>query len=345
MSVRHRFILFKAFGMLLLVFVLTIVGCESEEAEPNHWTALEVPDFGTLVDAQFINSNTGIILGQNREGTNIIIKTNDGGITWNKIDLLEETPEGNLRKIRLNPFSPNEIYTGNQNIYKSTNGGELWEQLGEFPCPENIIFFDALNGITADFRIRKSNDSGQTWRLVTENINAYPDLSQFTSNRIGYIAGGVDAHGWSIGGMAKTLDGGLSWTPVDYGFSRVTGMCFVDDNTGYITTYVTEGENLANLMTGYSLLVTTDGGTTWNTVENKIKEKYGEFARVSFFKNLNEGFLSTNLGIYKTSNGGHQWTKELNGFYQTYFTSDGTGFAIDRESGEVFKRTLPEVMP
>jgi photosystem II stability/assembly factor-like uncharacterized protein len=135
--------------------------------------------------------------------------------------------------------------------------------------------------------------------------------------------------GAAAGGIFKTTNGGVNWTPkTDFAPALGMGSMEMDPNNSNII-YAGTGEanSATDCYPGYGLLKSTDKGDTWNVIG------LSEILNISAVKvhPLNSNIIyvggmgyrskSVNRGVYKSTNGGQTFTKVL-------FVSDSTS-AID----------------
>lgn len=135
--------------------------------------------------------------------------------------------------------------------------------------------------------------------------------------------------GAAAGGIFKTTNGGVNWTPkTDFAPALGMGSMEIDPNNSNII-YAGTGEanSATDCYPGYGLLKSTDKGDTWNVIG------LTEILNISAVKvhPLNSNIIyvggmgyrskSVNRGVYKSTNAGQTWTKVL-------FVSDSTS-AID----------------
>ena len=94
------------------------------------------------------------------------------------------------------------------------------------------------------------------------------------------------------GGLMKSVDGGLSWVPIDLNYQGIIwDIEFVNDNLGFIA-----ADNV--------VLRTRDGGKTWETVLTS-----GIYYQGVFFLNPNTGWVvGSQNQVLKTTDGGDTWT-------------------------------------
>jgi photosystem II stability/assembly factor-like uncharacterized protein len=132
--------------------------------------------------------------------------------------------------------------------------------------------------------------------------------------------------GTTGGGVMKTTDGGLSWTPMsDRFFGGTIGAIAVDARNPDVV-WVGGGETCirGNTAHGDGLWKTTDGGRTWTflgfreehiaTIE--LDWRNSSVAYLGVFGNPFQA--SPNRGLYKTTDGGQTFNKAL-------FVNDSTG--------------------
>ncbi|MDZ7262902.1 MAG: YCF48-related protein [candidate division KSB1 bacterium] len=199
---------------------------------------------GNLWDLCFLNDSTGWCVGS--AGT--LLNTDDGGVTWQKIDL------------------------------RTTNG---WM---------SIFFRNAQEGWLGGGTVFKTIDGGQTSvrKYYPNNLSINAHIC-FITEELGFTTGISDLPASS--GLFKTTNGGESWQllyhPTHIGirsFNTVDGIhiWYVDG--------VLVGSN--------------DGGATWYIADYNIQG-----SEIKFFS-LQEGIVVGNKAIWRTSDGGVNWSKE-----------------------------------
>lgn len=201
----------------------------------------------------FWNPKTGIAFSDAVDGELFILKTTNGGETWNRI------PQNQLP-----PAQPNEgsfaasgtcvtsygaslawIGTGNTvqpRVLFTSDGGQTWQT---FPVPldagtgagtASVIFRDAKHGMalggdiaqpaTSDSTAAITTDGGVTWKLVT---NPPLDSPVYGS---AYIPGTQNVVAVGPGGVAFSPDEGTSWSRADT--LTMWGVTFATANNGWI---------------------------------------------------------------------------------------------------------------
>lgn len=174
----------------------------------------------------------------------------------------------------------------------------------------DLTFINETTGfaITKGF-IVKTTDGGSTWTSITLPISTPVKKIQFTDSQTGYIIGGDN----KFGVLLKTTDGGQNWSVINLNtLERPYGLFFLNNSVGFVT-----GKNL--------FIKTTDGGQTWTSLKSIGFRMFQDVQ----FKNSDEGYVTSNGGVYfKTSNGGISWDSlrytAANYLYNLYFTGDKT---------------------
>lgn len=133
--------------------------------------------------------------------------------------------------------------------------------------------------------------------------------------------------GWALrtGAVNKTTDGGITWTEYAAGLENgCNAICFVDENTGYITN-------------GYGkVFKSVNGGETWTEVYSSITHSLEGVA----FKDAMNGVVSGDTCIF-TSDGGATWQTSTTVFDSdaVRYVGDDTYFASGGSIRKVFKST------
>lgn len=277
-----------------------------------------------------------------------IYKSTDGGSTWQSKGLPNI---GSVGKIVLDPNNDNTAFVGamgplfknsnNRGVYKTTNGGDSWQQvlfvsdstgvidMSIHPSNGNIVYAASwerirrpnrrqYGGITSG--IYRTTDGGSNWTELTNGLPSIAsqkgrisiDISQ--SNPDVLYARYADANG-SIQGVYKTVNGGDSWTAVNssqltnVGFHWWFGGIFIDP---------TDENVLYNV--DFEVQKSTNGGTSWNSVFTNAH--VDQHAMAFNASTPGEVLLGNDGGLYYSSNGGSSAVKDLKlpitQFYRMY---------------------------
>ena len=152
-----------------------------------------------------------------------VLKSTDGGQTWNTTNLTFELQEQiRLSRILINPQNPNIIYTGGNNgIFKSTDGGSNWTMISNeyvkdmelCPSNPNIIYAATYAPYNGDAKILRSNDSGNTWQDISPNFSdvARIDLAVTPDNGDVIYAFAANSIDYGFHSLWKSSNKGDSW--------------------------------------------------------------------------------------------------------------------------------------
>ena len=238
-----------------------------------------------------------------------IFKTTDGGLTWTKQGSAFSGTGGFPNVIHFfdanNGICTGEPRGGYWEIYTTTDGGALWSRVpsGNIPAPipaneigiggvaeakGNVFWFSTLWGA-----LYKTTDNGMNW-TVTRNILGNGDGFGFAfKDNLNGLACTF------VGGkkIAKTSDGGTTWTPVLPLPSGLSGLSpfFVEYAKGTSGAYViTSHSNTGGPIPAVpGSAYTLDDGTTWTYIDNL---PYGPAS----FSSWNIGWSAgLNTSIYK----------------------------------------------
>jgi photosystem II stability/assembly factor-like uncharacterized protein len=233
----------------------------------------------------------------------VIIFTSFLSAQWTKLSF--PTTEY-LWKVR---FAGEQIgwIAGHNYIYKTTNGGNSWSKqdssIGScdamFALNDQVAIFSNWTGVGENTRgIRRTSNGGATWTTANAEKNYYTDID-FGSAAVGYTSSGGTAGNKPL--VKKTTDAGATWTTVSQNFPKakyeLTGISFVDENTGWTVSY-----------DGF-VYKTINGGIDWSAPDSLGFESFRD---IEFF-NKDTGWAVGGIGgemvIVRTTNGGTLWTK------------------------------------
>jgi len=314
------------------IFILTfliIFSCSTEPNLKHAWTLQrEQQDEVTYFAIHFADENSGWIVGSS--GT--IKKTSDGGDSW---QAQQSRVQSNLWEVCFINNLTGWICGADNTILKTTDGGETWQKIFLPGISEKIIiaikFIDEKNGCISNNsgEILKSEDGGLSWQIIKQNNVGGARIAMFDENIIYFLSGK----------LFKTFDGGLTWdsvqvfTPENY---MSFEMFFSDPENGYVTTINGTG---GTLISKFPVMITNNGGDSWQSSEYIKPESYG-FTSV-YFTDKKNGWIAGN-NIYKTTNGGESWRLEysiktgISGAKDLFFLNKNYGWFISWD-GQIYK--------
>lgn len=286
------------------------------------------------------SAGTGFGVRTNRGTYGIgILKTTDGGQSWNKsLDWAYSDLRG-VQEIIINPVNPSTLFAATtEGTYRSFDDGATWNlihpvrmatDLLMVPGDTSILFIAAGNSFSANPGIYRSADGGNTFTQITVGLpfnysgKAMLDICR-DSTQIMYasIADQLAGHG-----LFKSINQGLSWVNVN--------TTDIQSYQGWYSHDVSVDPGDANevLMAGVDVYKSIDAGVTLNQVSywynwdfndttvggNEGPADYVHADVHKMVRHPNDDdiiFLATDGGIFKSVDSGISWVGR-NGGYQT----------------------------
>ena len=268
-----------------------------------------------LVEVRFINQNTGWVCGNG--GT--ILKTTNGGVNW--LTQNSGVPTKSLGDIF--PIDENIIYCVGwfETILKSTNGGNNWLAIRNGPnnMGKNYLGVHFINSNTGwiagqGFYVLKTTNGG-----ITFDSSFVPAIFYdvyFKDNLNGLISG-------ETGSLYKSTNGGINWSQINVlgEAAEFFELTFIGD-TGWIAGWQNR-----------KIYKTTNFGTSWDSLTRVTPSPDIWNATSLFFSSINTGWICGGAGnIWRTSNGGYNWFKQVTpsnlGYGGIYFVNDSIGWSL-----------------
>ncbi|GJQ42088.1 MAG: hypothetical protein JETCAE03_15860 [Ignavibacteriaceae bacterium] len=244
----------------------------------ENWSRLFLND--NFADVFFIDEENGFAISGISSEIQALYKTNDGGITWMKV---QDAPSGN-DLLFLDSLAG---FIGSNLIYKTTNGGVTWYVPNGGQGGAGKIFFvnQEIGWAVRSNVIYKSTDRGENWFTQLTSLTGSFTSIHLTDSLTGWA---------SIIGRRpfKTTNGGANWIEqTDLELWGTVDVFFKDYNEGW---FANEYDN--------NLLNTTDGGITWEVVSGV----YGP-RRFSFFPDTSRWWTLGFSNLYETTDEGNNW--------------------------------------
>lgn len=259
------------------------------------------PEFTGFSDVFFLDSLNGWVLGGGIYEGDGILHTNDGGNNW-----VTQTFDDENYLLRIFFTSPDVGYGVSSSglVFKSTNGGKLWEQLGNAPQHAyiSIYFLDSLRGWLSCFNcgVIHTSDGGLTW--VEDSYGQNISSVQFVDEQTGWAVGMDETNGI----VKRTTDGGATWIDTQT-YTLLWDVFFINQNDGW-----TSGNNGL-------YYITNDGGVNWELIDLG----YEETIHYIDFVNETTGWMIIDYEmIIRSEDGGYTWEEQI-------LPDEGKAFAID----------------
>lgn len=195
------------------------------------------------------------------------------------------------------PHDPNILYAGTNKLWKSTDMGESWQELGDLTTGVN----------RRELKIMDQRPDTSTASL-DDGIPYYPTLTAIAESplEMGLLYAGTDD-----GNVQVSMDGGKNWTEVSDRMKGLPASTWIngiepskfDAFTAYVAINNYRNDDFSNY-----LYKTTDAGKTWvsitgNLPKNRVVRTVREDTR-----NPDVLYLGTELGLFVTLDGGKNWT-------------------------------------
>ncbi|MDB4088526.1 YCF48-related protein [Flavobacteriales bacterium] len=289
---------------------LIMIGAKGEITRTTnggvHWST-QVPfssfSYSWFSDIHFPTKNVGYISGGSWFGlTNILIKTIDGGQTWDSLSSGTGSGGNFINKIHFINKDTGLMIADNRQILKTIDGGITRLPVGSASLAlysdftfvnNNIGFFATSERISSSeyiYSIFKTTDFAQTFTTVY--IDTMTGVTGYNNRAISKVHFIDNINGFAVGGnglFMKTVDGGNTWSRTFLmPYNSLTSVHFINISTGYV--------NNAG-----GIYKTTDGGNSWNVQQvNPVST----ISRINFL-NDTIGYALGQNAVYKTYNGGN----------------------------------------
>ena len=259
----------------------------------------------------------------------------------------DPTVSGRITAFAINPANVNIIYLGGAQggVWKTTDAGQTWKPLTDNQPSIAIgsITLDPTNPNTVYVGTGEENFSGDSYygAGILKSTNGGTSWVHYCGpfcgpvGQDGYYGGGARIGGLAVDprnnqvvlaavqllfedGIYRSADGGQTWTQV---LSGAPGDSVMFDPTGNVA-YASMGDTFSGETEG--VFKSTDGGMTWNPDNGtggnslplagagRIVLAMAPSTPTTLFagiENVNDGTL---LGMFKTTDGGSNWTQLLN---------------------------------
>ena len=287
--------------MVLIVFLKPVLLAQWEWQNP-------LPQGENLFTIITLSQSRAIVSGNG--GT--IMTTHDYGENWH---IQKLSGVGWVR--RYSVVSEDVVYVvGNtQTLYKTTNGGINWKSIlvlldvdysvyriqhVEFINDQTgFILLNPPSTWTAEAQapypglMYKTDDGGITWGKKDVDINRKFNQLVFIDSLNGFLLSqpDLDYSYYESTLLHRTSDGGYTWiTLPDTGYGMIN---FINNQTGWAGNFKT-----------------TDKGIIWQKKEFNFADSLDNISYI-YFSNEQTGYVINGYDIYKTTNEGIKWTKNI----------------------------------
>jgi photosystem II stability/assembly factor-like uncharacterized protein len=223
-------------------------GTGAAQAAPPDWLTATLDAPCDVTDIDFSDARNGFATCAFSD----VMTSADGGWNWHVIhtDLQQSL-------LWAHAESAEVLYAARLGFYRSDDGGQTWAELGGLSSMDNSVFdahfFDAQHvSLLKGADLYYSENGGSDWTLVyPAPFEVYFSKLNFPSPEVGFATGGQTTERGTHGNVARTVDGGRTWTLLPVSLGRIYAADFFDDAHGVVATQ------------DLNLYTTADGGDSW----------------------------------------------------------------------------------
>ena len=293
-----------------------------------HWR-LASEDFTDWVQALAIDPDrpNEIYAGTYVDG---VFKSEDAGQTWQQLDTGEHTSP-TIKSLAIIPPAasdgPTVVYVGTaSSLLRSLNRGVTWQRLGDFNFVNTIAIHPRqwwVLYLGTNAGLYKSFDYGDHWASFGAGIPEELDIQSLVIDP--QTPSTLYAGTWG-GGVYKSVDDGLTWTPSNQGMEN-----------SFVYTLAIDPQTPTTLYAGtdQGVFKSEDGAATWRrTLDSKtlsLSMSPGD-ARI-LYAGLDH------RGVMRSEDAGESWTPRIRGLTNSVVHAiapvpgEKNGFLVGTDSG------------
>jgi len=266
------------------------------------WAPAKPPTEDNLRDAFFVGPHTGWLvcereffkLATKEEPRAYLLKTEDGGATWARVEAAGPDVDARLVGVRFADAEHGWAFGELGAVYATSDGGRTWARQ-RVPTRHLLLgahFQDARRGwlAGAGSTLLQTSDGGATW--TPGQVASQPPTSppqQSPSVRFNAVTFVGASRGWAAGSggaVYATSDGGRNWARQSTGVGADL----------YDVKFLDEREGWAAGAAG-TLIHTTDGGRNWSAEESGTRQTLERLFFAGRARGWAVGFGGTIIGF------------------------------------------------
>jgi photosystem II stability/assembly factor-like uncharacterized protein len=235
-----------------------------------------------------------------------VFKTTDGGGHW--IESGQGLGTAHINALVMDPTTPSVLYAGtSEGVFRTSDAAASWDLTNADVRPDALVL-DPTNPMvmySVDQEILKSVDGGQTWEglgvtqaqaLVIDPVD--PDV--------------LYAASWP--GVAKTIDGGATWTEKDTGLTgEFVSALAIDPSDPNVLYAGNVSVDYGNDVSFTTVFKTLDGAEHWTEADAGLGMALNGDVVFAFDPTAGRVFAGTNVGVFETIDRGATWTESSDG--------------------------------
>jgi photosystem II stability/assembly factor-like uncharacterized protein len=268
--------------------------------------------------------------GQQNDNNSIgILKSVDGGTTWNSTGLtFSASSKITINRLLTNPQNHQILYAATSNgLYKTSDGGTTWTLISSEPFYDMEFKPGDAQTIYAGGQdngdVFLSTDGGITWNKALSTSGKRVVIA-VSPNQNSWVYAAVAVNdGSGLKGFYKSDNSGVSYLSTGCSVNLLGRLCNgLGGGQGNYDFTMAVDPNNANVVFvgGVNTWKTTDGGINWNiknywtgTCGGAVQEVHADKHCLTFQNGSSTLFEGNDGGIYKTSDGGTTWSDLSNG--------------------------------
>ncbi|NNE43142.1 MAG: hypothetical protein HKN12_02950, partial [Gemmatimonadetes bacterium] len=264
-----------------------------------------------------------------------VLKSTDGGATWNTTGLSFGLPSGHgFHVMEVNPLTGTVIAGATDGLWRSTDQGDTWTQVktgGHYydvkikPGDPTRMYTCRGSGSIGN-QVKKSDDDGLTWTNVG---TGQPPQTQVGKTKLAVTpadpnviyANYVDRSTSQTLGVYKSTDNGSTWT------AQNTSLNMTNNQGWYNLTLAVDPDDADHLLAGgVELWESTDAGVTWTSIHSfsimgTDTDIHWDHHAIAYEPGSNDNvWVGTDGGVWRSTDDGGNWNSRREGLptYQFY---------------------------
>jgi PKD repeat protein len=212
--------------------------------------------------------------------------------------------------------------------------------------PEGVNLWDIFTKEKENANRSASSRSSQPWQLLGYD-QIVPQSYNPGYGRVNVIAvnpqnGNVIYAGTPSGGLWKSTDAGQSWSPLTDDFPSLGVSAIAIDPTNPQRIFIGTGDGDASDTYGTGVLKSEDGGLTWShtSLAFNLSENVRSFKLIIDPTNPQVIFYASNKGLYRTQDGGNNWSVVQTGTIRDVVFKPGSNSVLYSVTQSQFFRSV-----
>lgn len=205
---------------------------------------------------------------------------------------------GSISQFAFNPQNKNLLFVSGKSVYRTTTGGTKWERMTveDFGSIVRIHPADPATTIAAGSFVFASTNQGVTWKEISVSPFQGSRLNdlEFHPSNPQILAGVSDTKGVFI-----SVDGGRTWSSKNSGMAPIGGVQIEFDPVNGDILYVLQRKG--------RFWKSVDRGNSWKSFNTGLSAGNGR-GLAADPKRSGTLYMSSVDQVFKTGNGGGQWT-------------------------------------